>query len=72
MTTELDELAARAENDPSLSSAGLDKVIVSVILQTRRHWITMPDQYFSSETATGVELGCAALAWDGRPVYEES
>lgn len=72
MTTELDELAVRAENDPSLSGAGLDRVIVSVVQQTRRHWMAMSDQYLSPETAIGVGLAYAALTRDGLPVYEEN
>jgi hypothetical protein len=72
MTTELDELALRAATDPSLSGTGLDRLIVSVIQQTRRHWTTMSDQYLSPETAISVGLGYATLTCDGEPVYEEN
>lgn len=40
MMSELDELAKRAANDLSLSRTGLDRVIVSVIRRTQRHWAT--------------------------------
>jgi hypothetical protein len=47
--TELDELAARAANDPSLSGTGLDRVLVSVILRTRRRWAAMSERYVPGE-----------------------
>ncbi|HEY6722011.1 MAG TPA: hypothetical protein VI363_10275 [Burkholderiales bacterium] len=59
MTTELDELAALAVNDPSLSRVGLDRLIRSVIDQTRRDWATMSDEHhrhlfgYSAEGKTG-------------------
>jgi hypothetical protein len=55
MTTELDELAARAVNDQSLSGAGLHHVIVSVIEKTRRHWSTTADPHLVPDAAIGVE-----------------
>lgn len=70
MTTELDELAARARNDPSLSSAGLGEVIKSVIDRTRRHWATMSDEHLALDAVIGVGLGYAALTRDGQAVYE--
>ena len=72
MTTELDELASRAENDLSLSSTGLDRVIASVIEQTRRHWATMSDQYLAPDALIGVGIGYAALTRNGQAIYEES
>ena len=45
ITTELDELATRAANDPSLSDSGLDRVIISVIEKTRQQWVAMSDEY---------------------------
>jgi hypothetical protein len=45
--TELDELAVRAANDRSLSGSGLDRVLVSVILRTRRRWASMSEQRFA-------------------------
>jgi len=48
-TTELDELAARAASDPSLSASGLDAVLVSVILRTRRRWAAMSERYVPAE-----------------------
>jgi hypothetical protein len=71
MTTELDELANRAENDSTLSGVGLDRVIVSVIEQTRRHWATMCDQYLAPDALIGVGIGYAAPTRDGQAVYEE-
>jgi hypothetical protein len=72
MTTELDELAARALNDPSLSSAGLGEVIKSVIDRTRRNWTTMSDEHLAPDAVIGVGLGYAALTRDGQTVYEEN
>ena len=72
MTTELDELATRALNDPGLSSAGLGEVIKSVIDRTRRHWATMSDEHLALDAVIGVGLGYAALTRDGQPVYEEN
>jgi hypothetical protein len=72
MTIELDELATRAANDPSLSGAGLGRVIFSVIERTRRDWVTMSDQVLSPEAVIGVGIGYAALTCDGQAVYEEN
>lgn len=72
MTTELDELATRAANDPSLSGAGLERLIFSVIERTRRDWVTMSDQVLSPEAVIGVGIGYAALTCDGQVVYEEN
>ena len=72
MTTELDELAARAMNDTSISSAGLGEVIKSVIDRTRRHWATMSDEHLALDAVIGVGLGYAALTRDGQAVYEEN
>jgi hypothetical protein len=72
MTTELDELATRAANDPSLSNSGLDRVIVSVIQQTQQQWAAMSGQYLPHEAVIGVGLGYAALTRDGQVVYEEN
>jgi hypothetical protein len=72
MTTELDELATRAENDLSLSDTGIERLIVSVIQRTRRCWATMSDQYLPPEAVIGVGIGHAAVTCDGEPVYEEN
>jgi hypothetical protein len=72
MATELDELAARALNDPILSSAGLGELIKSVIDRTRRNWATMSDEHLALEAVIGVGLGYAALTRDGLAVYEEN
>lgn len=72
MTTELDELAARAANNPSLSNSDLDRVIASVIQQTRQHWVAMSDQYLPRDAVIGVGVGYAALTRDGQVVYEEN
>lgn len=72
MTTELDELATRAANDPSPSSAGLGRLIFSVIERTRRNWVTMSDQVLAPEAVIGVGIGYAALTRDGQAIYEES
>jgi len=72
MTTELDELAERALNDPNLSSVGLGEVIKSVIDRTRRNWATMSDEHLALDAVIGVGLGYAALTRDGQTVYEEN
>jgi len=72
MTTELDELAARALNDPDLSSGGLGELIISVIDRTRRHWATMSDEHLALDAVIGVGLGYATLTRDGLAVYEEN
>ncbi|HEY7674732.1 MAG TPA: hypothetical protein VH867_05845 [Burkholderiales bacterium] len=72
MATELDELATRASNDPSLSGTELGGLIVSVIKRTRRYWAIMSDQHLPPEAVIGVGIGYAALTRDGQPVYEES
>jgi hypothetical protein len=72
MTTELDELAALAVNDPTLSPVGLGELIKSVIDRTRRHWATMSDQHLALDAVIGVGLGYAALTRDGQAVYEEN
>src|SRR5882762_373103 len=72
MITELDELAARAVNDPSLSSAGLGELIKSIIDRPRRDWAVMSDEHLAPEAVIGVGLGYAALTRDGRTVYEEN
>ena len=72
MATELDELATRASNDPSLAGTELQGLIVSVIQRTRRCWAMMSDQHLPAEAVIGVGIGYAALTRDGRPVYEES
>jgi hypothetical protein len=48
-TTELDQLAVRAANDPSLSSSGLDRVLIPVILRTRRRWASMSERCIPGE-----------------------
>jgi hypothetical protein len=72
MTTELDELAALAVNDPSLSRVGLDRLIRSVIDRTRRDWATMSDEHLALDAVIGVGLGYAALTRDGWSVYDEN
>jgi len=72
MTTELDELAARAANDPALSGTGLEGLIVSVIRRTRQSWVMMSDQYLQPEAVIGVGVGYAALTRDGLALYEEN
>ena len=72
MTTELDELATRAANDPSLSSMGVERMIFSAIERTRRDWETMSDQVLAPEAVIGVGIGYAALTCDGQAVYEEN
>jgi hypothetical protein len=71
MTTELDELAMRAEKDESLGDTELDGVIASVIVKTCRHWAAMSDQYLMPDALIGVGIGYAALTRDGETVYEE-
>ena len=72
MATELDELATRASNDPSLSGTELEGLIVSVIQRTRRYWAIVSDQHLPPEAVIGVGIGYAALTRDGQPVYEEN
>jgi hypothetical protein len=71
MSTELDELAMRAEKDESLRNTELDGVITSVIEKTRRHWAAMSDQYLAPDASIGVDIGYAALTRDGKAMYEE-
>jgi hypothetical protein len=71
-TTELDELATRAANDVSLSSSGLNRLIVSVIQRTRWHWTAMSDQHLSPETAIGVGLGMPRSPATDRPCMKKT
>jgi hypothetical protein len=72
MTTELEGLARRAENDESPSSIELDGVIASLIAKTCRHWAAMSDKYLMPDSLIGVGIGCATLTRDGETVYEEN
>jgi hypothetical protein len=71
VTTELEELAMRAEKDESLVNTELDGVFASVIARTCRHWAAMSDQCLAPEAPIGVGIGYAALTRDGEAVYEE-
>ena len=72
MTTDLEELTMRAEEDESPGSTELDGVIASVIVKTCRYWAAMSDQYLMPEASIGVGIGYAALTRDGETVYEEN
>jgi len=72
MTTPLDELTMRPEQEESPSDTDLDGVIASIIAKTRRYWAAMSDEYLMPEALIGVGIGYAALTRDGETVYEES
>lgn len=66
MATELEELATRASDDPSLSGAELEGLIVSVIQQTRRCWAIMSDQPPEMEPDTSGDGVCEFIRLSAR------
>ena len=65
MTTVLATNNTRAEQDE------LERALVSIIANTRRHWSMRPDRQLAPEATIGVGIGYAALTRDGETVYEE-